>query len=173
MIKYVFRDVVTIKDKTKADPQKIGEALAKIAADAEGELRPLDVVETARNSRHILHKHFTWSDEAAANQWRLEEARNLIQCIRLVDDAGEDGSIRAFVSVAAESGTSYRTVSEIRSSPDLQVLVLESAERDLESFQRRYRELTDICSMVRAAQEAVSERRKTLAKKDKEPRIGA
>ena len=45
MIKYTFKDEpLTIKNKAKATPQKIGEALAKIAAASKGHLTPKAVV---------------------------------------------------------------------------------------------------------------------------------
>lgn len=172
MVTYVFKDVLTIKAADKADPQKIGEALAKISEAGAGELTPANVVEAARAPRHILHRHFEWDDAKAASSFRIEQARSIIQSIRVEDADADEGSTRAFVSVTAKGGTSYRTVSDVRNSADLQVLVLAQAERDLESFQRRYRELGEICSIVRTAQEAVKERRKTLGQKG-EHRIGA
>lgn len=162
-MKYVFKDVLTIKNADKADAQKIGEVLEKIAGESAGGLTPRNVVEAARSNRSPLHKHFEWDDAKAAEAFRLDQARSLIQSIRVEDDEAEEGTTRAFVSIAAKGGTSYRAASEVKNSADLQAVVLAQAERELEAFEKRYRELTEICGIVRSAREALAERRKRSA----------
>jgi hypothetical protein len=157
-MRYVFRnEPLTIKAAKKANPQVIGEALAKIAEQQGGRLTPEAVVEAARSPRHPLHKHFEWDDQAAAAAFRLDQARGIIRIVRVEDDDAPEGCVRAFLSVA-DKGTAYRGVQEVRTSVSLQTLVLRQAERDLEAFERRYRELTEICDLVRVAREALSDR---------------
>jgi hypothetical protein len=169
MVKYVFRDSpLTIKAADKADPQKIGEALEKIAAEANGELTPRAVVDAARMPRHVLHRHFEWDDQKAAEAWRLDQARAVIRLIHVEDVDASDGHSSAFISVSAKSGTSYRTLDAIKNSADLQAAVLAQAERDLEAWERRYHQLQDICEIVRSAQTAIKEKRKKI-----ETRAGA
>lgn len=161
MIKYVFRDSpLTIRAASKADPQRIGEALAKIAADGGGELTPKAVVETARNPRHVLHRHFEWDDNKAAELFRQDQARSIIRSIHAEDDDASEGHAPAFVSVADKGGVSYRTLDAIKNSADLQARVLAAAERDLEAFNRRYTSLQDVCAIIRTAQAAVAAKRK-------------
>lgn len=160
MIKYTFSDgPVTINGGRKANPQVIGEALAEIAAAAGGKLTPPAVVEAARPVGHPLHAHFEWDDSKAAELYRHDQAREIIRVIR-VDDEIHDEKPRAFLSVSDTSGVSYRALGEVQGSRDLQLLVLKQAERDLGAFQQRYRDLTDICDLVRPAAEAVKTRRK-------------
>ena len=158
MISYTFKDgPVTIKNAKKADPQKIGVALAKIAEQQKGRLTPPAVVEAARDQRHPLHKHFEWDDQVAAEAYRLDQARVLIRSVRIV---GEDDAepAPAFLSVADKGGTSYRTFAEVMDSADLQNTVLAAAERDLAAFERRYRALADICEVIRYAREKIAAR---------------
>lgn len=158
-IRYIFKDgPVTIKAADKADPQKIGDALRKISAEHEGRLTPRAVIEAARNERSPLHRHFEWDDAVAAEAYRLDQAREIIRVVRVQDDDGAE-PVRAFLSIADKDGTSYRSVSDVRQSADLQLAVLRQAERDLEAFERRYQDLTDICNMVRAARSALQKRR--------------
>lgn len=160
-MQYVFKDApVAIMNAKKADPQRIGQALAKIAADGGGRLTPNAVVEAARNARSPLHRHFEWDDLKAADAYRLEQAREIIRVIRLDDGAEEPA--RAFLSVKDDAGVSYRTSQEVSGSLDLQLAVLKQAERDLDAFQKRYRELTEICEDVMSAREKVKERRERL-----------
>lgn len=164
MIKYVFKEdkVLSIKGADKADPQRIGEALEAISAKAGGHLTPPDIVETARNPRHVLHKHFEWDDQVAAESYRLDQARSLVQCIHVEAGETESGVARAYLSVREKDGTSYRSIGDVLQSADLQAKVLAAAERDLLSFESRYRSLSDICHLIRQAREQVQERRKTF-----------
>lgn len=154
MIRYVFREEpVAILNAKKADPQKIGQALAKIAQDGGGRLTPPAVVEAARNARSPLHRHFEWDDAKAAQSYRLDQARAIIGVIRIDDDTEEP--TRAFLSVKDAAGVSYRTAAEVGGSLDLQLAVLRQAEKDLDAWTRRYRELADACADVTSAREKV------------------
>jgi hypothetical protein len=113
------------------------------------------VVDAARNRKSPLHPHFEWDDTAAAEAYRLDQARNLIRIVRVADDEVEDGSTRAFISINDKTGTAYRPIEAVRRSADLQFAVLRQARRDLDAFEKRYRELSDICVIVAQAREAV------------------
>lgn len=159
MTSYTFRDgPVTIKNAAKADPQKIGTALAQISEQQKGRLTPPAVVEAARNNRHPLHKFFEWDDKIAAESFRLEQARTLIRSVAIVGEGDADPA-PAFLSIADKGGTSYRSLGDVLDSADLQNSVLAAAERDLAAFERRYRSLSDICQIIRDAREKVAARR--------------
>jgi hypothetical protein len=160
-IKYVFREdePLRIKAAGKADPQVIGEALEKIANEVENEeLRPKAVVDAARNKKHPLHPHFEWDDSVAAEAYRVDQARSLIRIVRVISEETQDGTERAFISVKQDSGTSYRHVTAVRSSLELQLAVLKRAQADLEAFEKRYREFADVCDLVRSAREKLADR---------------
>ncbi len=160
MIKYIFRDdePIRIKAAGLANPQIIGEALAKIAEDRKGELTPKAVVDQARDKLHPLHPHFEWNDSLAAEAYRLDQARNLIRIVRVEDDAAQDGTSRAFISVNDGDSTAYRALDEVKKSADLQVALLKQAERELQAFERRYQTLVDICDIVRMARDHIKSR---------------
>ncbi len=161
MITYTFRDEpVAILNAKKADPQKIGRALAKIAEANAGRLTPSAVVEAARASSSPLHRHFEWDDSKAAEAYRRDQAREIISVIRC-EEGGEEPT-RAFLSVKDGAGTAYRTKQEVSTSVELQLAVLKQAERDLDAFTKRYRELADICDDVRSAREKVVARRSQM-----------
>lgn len=160
MIQYIFREdePLRIKAAGKADPQVIGEALAEITGQNEGRLTPEAVVSAARSSNHPLHPHFEWDDSAAAEMYRQEQARNIIRIVRVVDDEGKDGTSRAYHSISDKGGVAYRSITEIRSSIDLQMAMLRQADRDLDAFQRRFKELIDVCDLVAQARKKVEAR---------------
>lgn len=159
MISYIFKDgPVTIKNARKADPQKIGTALAKIAEQQKGRLTPPAVVDAARDNRHPLHRFFEWDDALAAEGYRLEQARTLIRSVRIIREDDEEPA-PAFLSIADKGGTSYRALQEVMDNADLQSSVLQAAERDLAAFEKRYRSLADICEIIHAAREKIAARR--------------
>ena len=90
MIKYWFKEdePLTIKSADKANPQKIGEALTAISVTHGGHLVPAAVVDAARDTKSILHRHFEWNDKAAAEKEaekaELEESRFKSETIRAV-----------------------------------------------------------------------------------------
>ncbi len=157
MIRYVFREAfVAIKNAKDADAQALGEAIAAVAV--EGRLQAKDVLEAARAEDSPLHVHFEWNDNVAAEAYRMDQARELIRVIRIEEKDVEEPQ-RAFLS-ANDGGTAYFTRAAVQSSTSLQLSVLKAAERDLESFERRYRDLQEICEAVSVAREKVAKRRK-------------
>lgn len=161
MIKYTFRtdEPLAFKNAKKADAQTIGAALEAIALEHGGRLCPKDVAQAARKRTHPLHPHFEWDDAVAAEAYRADQARAIIRVVRVENEAVEGGTSRAFVSVADKGGVSYHAAAEVAGSVELQLAVLKAAERDLHAFERRYKELNDICETVRSARESVQERR--------------
>lgn len=160
MIKYAFREPLTIKNAKGADPQKIGEELARITTDCGGQLTPNLVVDRARDRKNVLHPHFEWEDAVAAEAYRRDQAREIIRVIRIVDD--EDQVRPAFLSIREGGGTAYRTISDVMGSSDLQRRVMEQADRDLAAWQNRYADLTDACKLVKSARAKVRKRLNAL-----------
>jgi hypothetical protein len=157
-IRFVFREPpITILNSKGADPQKIGQELTRIAEKSQGHLIPDEVVDAAKSGRSPIHQHFEWKNDVAAHHYRLEQARELIRCIRIVDDSKKDAVPRhAWLSIN-DKGYSYRALGEVLKSADLQLSVLKAAERDLRAFESRYQELQEICSVVRTARESLAE----------------
>lgn len=155
MLNYTFKEgPVTLKNAKDADPQQIGEALAKVAAKHGGRLEPAHAVEEARNRRSPLHRHFEWNDRLAATSYRLQQAREMIRIIRVRDDNDKEGEVRhAFLSISDTDGVSYRTVGEVLNNVSLQLLVMKQALRDLKAWESRYQDLSEVCVMVRTARE--------------------
>lgn len=144
MIRYVFADRPLIVNNVEdADPQTIGEALAKIASANQGQLTPEATVEAAKNRKHPLHRHFEWDDSKAASAYRLSQARMIIRSVAIeVDEEGE--AAPAFHSISDKGGRSYRSHEDVLSSARLQKLVVEQAKKDLIAFRQRYKRLAEL-----------------------------
>jgi len=89
--------------------------LTRIAKTNGGVLKVDDVLEEARKKDSVLHRHFEWDDSEAAEQYRRQQARALIQRCRIQLLETEPIKIRAFVSLPTdrEHGGGYRLITEV------------------------------------------------------------
>ena len=165
MIRYAFKDgVLPIKNVKAADPQSIGESMAAAAEAAGGHLREEALHEAAKDPSHAMHQHLEWDDTVAGKLYRFTQIRQIIRLVAVADDESNEAPARAFYSIADKGGTSYRTLNDVMTSVHLQEILLAGAERDLKAFEARYRDLTDICDIVRDAREKVAKRRAKAVK---------
>lgn len=116
--------------------------------DASGLLSPAAVVDFARNPNTALHARFTWDDGAAAEQWRLHEARNVIRVYVYVPE-GSSEPIRAYVSLRNDRNADggYRQIRDVLSDAELSEQLLEEALADLRVFRRKYQQLKALKSL--------------------------
>lgn len=89
--------------------------LTKMALQRGGVLLVDDVLNEAKDVNSILHKHFEWNDDKAADQYRRDQARSLIQKCKITMIDASPVQIRAFVSLPSdrESGGGYRLTSDV------------------------------------------------------------
>jgi hypothetical protein len=167
MAKYSFREEgpLALKGAKRANAQRIGTELERIAKANNGTLTPRATVDAATDERNYLHRFFEWNNERAADAHRLDQARYLIRVIRVVDETRQDSPVRmAFLSVSdGKAGRSYIPLANVIDSPRLSILVLEQAERDLAAWQRRYSELADLCAEVGRLRSRLADRRRRVA----------
>lgn len=116
------------------------------------EVRPHDVVKDAENSTSPYHKFFEWDDKKAGPKFRLEQARELLQNLKVIytDGEGNEVSVRKYIRVRLSTPAEH----ELRSgyTPRVKVLktaylrgqVVEMAKTMLESFKRRFRMFTEV-----------------------------
>lgn len=79
-----------------------------------GDLTPDIVLDAARPESSPLHKHFEWDDSVAAEAWRKDQARTLIQSYKLhiVDERGER-TVRYYTNVVIQDAHAYRRTEDI------------------------------------------------------------
>jgi hypothetical protein len=174
MIRYVFRDRPnTIKGK--ADAQKIGEALDKIKQATPGRCNSRTFLNAARDKSNYLHRHLEWDDKIAGEKYRLQQIRELVSCIDIIDDSDKNKrQLPAFISLIERQGRGYHTAREVMDSATLQDIALRQAEADLAAYEKRLAQFVDICTAIRAARELIAERRaKYDRRKGREDRPGA
>ena len=95
--------------------------LTEILEENDGILTVDSVLEAARDETSPLHKHFTWDDTQAANEYRRWQARALIAKCRIVIESRDDTQVRAFVSLPSDrqqEGGGYRLTLDVMSDKD-------------------------------------------------------
>ena len=114
--------------------QTAGEELDRIYEE-KGELQARDVVNESRPKTAPLHPLFEWDDPKAAELYREQQARNIIQCVVTVQEtkSKEPVTVRAFVHVAE----SYRPTRVVLTEKSLSDELVERARQDMEAFRKR------------------------------------
>jgi nitrate reductase NapAB chaperone NapD len=108
----------------KQDAQRVGEELDSIRKE-EGILNPSLVVKHASKKGSFLNKYFEWDNSRAGEQWRLQQARNIVNhVIEVIIIRGEETEVRDFVNVVVEDGSTQYV-------PFKEALVIESYKQQL------------------------------------------
>lgn len=136
----------------KIDAQVAGERLEDLRVENDG-LTARVVLDDAKSESSPLHEAFEWDDARAADEYRLEQARDLMASVTVVvhDHDEREQETRAFVVVTVnETRTVYTSVLVAMGDPSLRAQVIERAVRELGAWQRKYRELTELADLFRA-----------------------
>lgn len=154
------------RNKIKADVA-YGE-LEKIKGNNNGSLTAGIVLLNAKKARSPLHKQFEWDDSAAAEEYRLVQARLLIRSVEVVyKDAPNLEPQRHYVVVTEQESRDaperkvYKSTAEIMADPVTRDEVLGNAIRDAISFRRKYAALQEL-SQVFAAMDDFMEHSKAV-----------
>ena len=146
---------------------RIEQELNEIMEEHDGVLHPAHVVAFAKDPQTALHSRFEWDDTAAAEQYRLVQARQLI---RVYVEVAEDSvtEIRAFVSLPSdrETGGGYRKTTTVMSDAERRAELIRTALRELATFKRKYAALQEF-SKVFAAVDEVKVETKTTRKRSR------
>jgi hypothetical protein len=128
-------------------------ALNRLRSAGGGGLTPEAVVEAARDPASPLHAAFTWDDTAAADAYRKQEARQLINSVRVTYATAEPPKL-AFVSVNyRDTGErAYLPIDVVVSDADYRAQAIQQAAGYLEGLQRRFRDLDELGEVFAAAE---------------------
>lgn len=79
-----------------------------------------DVLQDARNASSPIHKNFEWNDTIAAEKYRRDQARTLIESVKIRIDAPTPVTINALVSVPSDrrAGGGYRLATDVLKGPE-------------------------------------------------------
>lgn len=133
--------------------------LTKIAKENGGVIKVTDVLAEARKEDSVLHKYFEWDDTEAAEKYRREQARALIQRCRIQLVETEPVQIRAFVSLPndREHGGGYRLMSEVVSDDTLKAELVRDIQLTISRWTQKLHLLDqDLATLLVQIEERVS-----------------
>jgi hypothetical protein len=117
------------------------------------------VVQEARPDGSDIHGLFEWDDSVAADEYRLCQARNALNSLRVVriTDGQQTEERIAYVHIKEpEEGRHVYVSSEIVAQRvDYQDQAVEEALRYLKGFQRRYKHLRALEPLIDAVEQAM------------------
>lgn len=125
----------------------VGKAVEQIAKRTGGVCPPGMLVERARPERSPLHRLFEWDDEAAAESWRRQQARMVINSLVLVIEDSESRP-PAFVHVRVQQGDNqregYAASVEVMADDEMRDQALREALSKLRGLKRRFESLSEL-----------------------------
>lgn len=142
---------MTFKWKTgsriTANAQVAGEMCTKMEAD--GTLTAQNLVDVNRPEDAPLHGAFEWNDTQAAENWRVHQARHIINSIVLVTEDTEAEPVRYFFKVEPAEAN-YESLPVIVRNEDKYASLLKTALRELSAFQKKYRQIKELSAVFEA-----------------------
>lgn len=131
--------------------QVAGEHLEELRVEHSG-LTARVVVDDAKRPESPLHPEFEWDDEQAADEWRLHQARNIMNAMIAVLGEGmeQPRETRAFVVVTENHQDRYTSVAVALTDPAFRQQVLARAFREFEALRRKYAELEELATIFKA-----------------------
>lgn len=135
------------------DANIVGRHIEMLREKFKGELTPQDVLDDARHDNSPLHTFFEWDDSAAAEAYRLQQARGLIRAVVAVYTREDEGKTavrtRAYVHVPEPSAPHYREASHALSQAKTRKMVLDRAWNELKAWKARYKDLSEFAGLIR------------------------
>lgn len=147
---FEFAEGVRFQAGAVTDANMVGRHIEMLREKFKGELTPQDILDDARHDNSPLHSFFEWDDSAAAEHYRLQQARGLIRAVVAVYAREDKPAVRtrAYVHVPEPSAPHYREASHAMSQTKTRKLVLDRAMSELKAWRTRYKDLEEFASLV-------------------------
>lgn len=140
--------------RISADPQVAGDMCKKL--EAEGRLTAKELLNENRPEDAPLHKEFEWNDSIAAESWREQQARHIINSLIVCPEKADP--VRVFFKIERTENR-YQSIETILEHKDSTRKLMENALQELESIQRKYnaiKQLKKVWDAISEAKEAAS-----------------
>lgn len=154
-----FRWRSDYRGSRKVAAEVVGHELDRIR-DRDGSVSPKAFVDEARPDDAPMHPLLTWDNEAAAESWRREEAREVIGGVSTIT-ISKDGterveSPRVWLHVRTEpEGPRYMRVGDVQSDPELERSALLAAIEQVRAITKRFEELQSLLGPLEAVEKKI------------------
>lgn len=129
----------------KADAQVAGEMCERLAG--EGRLTAKELVNENRPKSAPLHGAFEWRNNVAAELYREQQARHIMNCLLIVKEDAEP--VRALFNIE-RSEAEYKHIDAILANEDDTRKLLDTALRELTWFREKYAQLSELAAVFAA-----------------------
>ena len=123
-----------------ADAQKVTEEILSIGETA----TPQQIVDYAKDEATELHKCFEWNDEVAANQFRLQQARNITHHLVIEENEPKEDKPPMRFFVMPVRGNGYVPIQHVFKRENEYQQLLKQAMAELRAFKQKYARLTEL-----------------------------
>jgi hypothetical protein len=131
---------------------RINKELDVISLKHHGLLRPADIVKYAENPETVLHSCFNWNNAEAALEYRLWQAREIIQVYVVVLE-NFNTPVRAYVSLKPDRSSDdggYRSIISVMSNAEQRKLLLKQAYEEFVRVEETYKTLEELSVIFKA-----------------------
>ncbi len=135
-------------------------------------LHPKAVIEAAESPNSPFHDNFEWDDSVAAEKYRVEQARQLIQSFKIYNEELKI-NVRAFTSLEMDRNNKggYRLTTEAMKAPDLRAELIRTALKELETVRNKYAHLQELAQVWEAIDSQETTPKPVKSPKVKQPKI--
>lgn len=147
---FEFSEGARFQPGASKDAKMVGEHIEMLRKKFKGELTPEDILADAQHDNSPLHSFFEWDDSAAAQQYRLQQARGLIRAVVAVYVSDDRPAVRqkAYVHVPERGAPHYRETTHAMSQTKTRALVLDRAWNELKAWKARYKDLEEFSRFI-------------------------
>ena len=146
--------------KTKGLYKADADVVGKIFEDLENTvgLTAENVVEVSRSEDCPIHDEFEWDNDVAAEEWRKEQAKNMIRNISVVLAETEiDSDVKSVRAFYATELHQYESIQAIFSDNEKEDNLLQKAIRELQAFKKKYALLSKLSAVFDAIDNVTKE----------------
>ena len=124
--------------RIKTDSETAGAVMDGL--EQQGRLTAKNLLDESRPAEAPLHDEFEWDDIKAAEEYRLQQARHIINCLLIEDDSQQE-TVRAFFNLA-DTAPEYRSIRTIMADETQSEALLQAAMQELQAFERKYAQIS-------------------------------
>jgi hypothetical protein len=114
--------------------------ILELRQEKEVGLKPMDLVDDARDADSPLHDYFEWDDDVAAERWRNSQAKYLLRHINTLFEKDDQMlEVRLWHSVVVDERSVYADLGTIVTSEELTAQMVARALREVEIWTDKYK----------------------------------
>jgi len=154
--------------------QKIGEQI-KLIEKKFGQVTPDIVVKEASDPGHFLHDYFEWDNNVGAENWRKQQARNIINHLIVVREyKGDDKEVKAYFSVTTDDNEKqYVSVEVVLKNEDYRDQIIQESLREIIYWKEKNRDYQELELIFEAIEKTQKEIQFKKSKKEVTAQVSA